>query len=169
MLVILSKNYQSIKFTPCQYFGILFFSREFCLSCKQQYKFFVYSHVIRHEKYKNIQMTFICKISTVKIMVPHLTTKYTRRKNFQIYGMRNTDVYLPLLRVTGICVTGFVKIDSNCTRTDIHFIAEHYSCTTCKCLTHGYRWPSLLSQTAFCHPCQTTKVHYRVFWASEWH
>ena len=39
--------------------------------------------------------------------------------------MRNTDVYLPLLRATGICVTGFVKIDSNCTRTEIHFIAEH--------------------------------------------
>ena len=43
------------------------------------------------------------------------------------------------------------------------------SCTNQKRLTHGHRWPSLLSQTAFCHPCQNIKVHYRVFGASEWH
>ena len=28
-------------------------------------------------------------------------------------------------------VTGFIKTDRNCTRTDIQFIAEHYS--TCIC------------------------------------
>ena len=63
-------------------------------------------------------------------------------------------------------VTGFVIINPNHTRTEIHFIANQLklnSCTTQKCLTHGYGWPSLLSQTAFCHPIQTTKVHYRVF------
>ena len=32
------------------------------------------------------------------------------------------------------------------------------SCTNQKCLTHGYRWPSTLSQTAFFHPCQTIMV-----------
>ena len=32
-----------------------------------------------------------------------------------------------------------------------------------------YRWPSLLSQMAFCWPCHITKVHYSVCGACEWH
>ena len=64
-----------------------------------------------------------------------------------------------------VIVTGFVKTDPNRTRTEIQF----NSCTIQKLQTHGYRWPSLLSQMAFCHSCQTTKVHYRVYEASEWH
>ena len=43
------------------------------------------------------------------------------------------------------------------------------SCTTQIHQTHGYRWPNLLSQMAFCSPNQTTEVHYRVFGGSEWH
>ena len=70
-----------------------------------------------------------------------------------------------LLKWPEINVTGIVKIDPNHTGTEILIIA----CTNQKRLTHGYRWPSLLTQTAFCHPCQTIKVHYRVFGASEWH
>ena len=59
-----------------------------------------------------------------------------------------------------IIVTGFTKAVPNYTRTEIQFMAEH-SNTTQKHQTHGYWWPSLLSQMAFCQPCQTMKVHYR--------
>ena len=51
-------------------------------------------------------------------------------------------------------VTGFTKTVPNRTRTEIQFIAEHKTYTlalrTQKHQTHGYRWPSLLSQMAFC-------------------
>ena len=34
---------------------------------------------------------------------------------------------------------------------------------------YGCRWPGLLLQTAFCRPCQTMRVHYRAFGATEGH
>ena len=30
----------------------------------------------------------------------------------------------------------------------------------------GYRWPGLLSQTAFCRPCEAMLVHYRSCWTT---
>ena len=46
----------------------------------------IYSHVARHEKCKNFWITFICKISIAKILVPCLTVKYTCHEKFRVYG-----------------------------------------------------------------------------------
>ena len=34
---------------------------------------------------------------------------------------------------------------------------------------YGYKWPSLLSQMAFCQPCKTMKVNFRDCGAREQH
>ena len=70
--------------------------------------------------------------------------------------------------------TRFAKPVSNRTRNEIQFIVScwtlnPHSCTTEKHQTHDYRWSSLLSQMAFCWPCQTTEVHYRDFQPVKWH
>ena len=41
-----------------------------------------------------------------------------------------------------------------------------YSCTVQPHQLCGYRWPGLLSRTAFCQPCRAMLVHYRSCWAT---
>ena len=68
-----------------------------------------------------------------------------------------------------IYMNGFVKTDpklkSNLLLNIIHKLLQYPETPNAL----SYRWPSLLSQTAFYHSCKTTKVHYRVCGASEWH
>ena len=66
-------------------------------------------------------------------------------------------------------VTGFIV--PNSTRTEIQLIPKCYTPAQSRCYKHMaiYRWPSLILQTAFCPPCQTMKVHYRVCAASKQH
>ena len=60
-------------------------------------------------------------------------------------------------------VTGFAKTVPNGTRIEIQFIADYYTYTLA--LSRN----SLLSQIAYCQPCQITKGNYRVCEASKWH
>ena len=61
-------------------------------------------------------------------------------------------------------MTGCVKINPNCTKPEIHFIAEHYTFTLALPRI-PYTWLQMAKSafTAFCHPCKTTKVYDRVF------
>ena len=103
-------------------------------------------------------LTLFYRIKTVAVSISHLQA--VTRPTVKLASLR-----ILWTHITYLCVTGFVKINPSCTRTEICFIAEHIkanSCTNQKHQIHGYRWQSLLSQNAFCHPCQITKVHYRV-------
>ena len=61
----------------------------------------MYSHAARHEKRENFWIIFICEISTVKILVPCLTVKYTCYEKFQVYGMSPQTTHNVLLTLRG--------------------------------------------------------------------
>ena len=69
----------------------------------------------RREKRENVWVTFILEISTAKILVPHLTVKYTRHKNFQVYGTS-----YELTHITNIIISLITHI-TNITDTCIQY------------------------------------------------
>ena len=77
------------------------------------YYIFIHSLVASREKHENFWISFICKISTAKILVSCLTVKYTCREKFQVYGI-------------WLCTDMWVPSPSPWTLTQRHILSSYY-------------------------------------------
>ena len=119
---------------------------------------------IKKTQHLLIAMTLISTTQSPKELnyAPALLHRHVLQNYTHIIRPLQTDSLFPVYSSHGY----FIKLLVQKLKSNLLLIIKS---TLLEYQTHSYIWLSLLSQTAYCQPRQTTTVDYRVFGASEWH